>query len=94
MYTFMSIGILPNMFITEKGLQIGSALEVILLSLGLADRINIERKEKLAAREMALNAEQEAHENLKKAETVKAQYAKKLEWEVDERTRELNEKTA
>lgn len=93
LYNFMSLGILPNMFITEHGLQIGSALEVILLSLGLADRINIERKEKLEAREKSLKAEQDAHENLKKAEMVKAEYAKKLEREVEERTRELNEKT-
>ncbi|MFN3604127.1 MAG: 7TM diverse intracellular signaling domain-containing protein [Leptonema sp. (in: bacteria)] len=40
------LGFLPNNFITEYSLQIGSSLEVILLSLGLADRINILKKEK------------------------------------------------
>ena len=34
------LGFLPTMFITDYAQQIGSSLEVILLSLGLADRIN------------------------------------------------------
>ena len=38
--------ILPFIFVTEHGIQIGSAIQVILLSLGLADRINIMKHEK------------------------------------------------
>ncbi|NJK83183.1 MAG: hypothetical protein HC912_04550 [Saprospiraceae bacterium] len=38
-------GILPTNFITTYAIQIGSALEVLFLSLGLADRINTLRKE-------------------------------------------------
>jgi len=38
-------GILPGNFITLYGMQIGSALEVILLSLALADRMNIMKRE-------------------------------------------------
>jgi len=34
------LGILPTVFITDYAQQIGSSIEVILLSLGLADRIN------------------------------------------------------
>ncbi|HRG77240.1 MAG TPA: 7TM diverse intracellular signaling domain-containing protein, partial [Leptospiraceae bacterium] len=40
------IGLLPTNFITVNGVAIGSALEAILFSLALADRINILKKEK------------------------------------------------
>jgi signal transduction histidine kinase/ActR/RegA family two-component response regulator len=43
-----NFGVLPHNFITNWGPQIGSALEVVLLSLGLADRINTLRKELIA----------------------------------------------
>ncbi len=38
--TMMVLGYLPNMFLTMYASQIGSAIEVALLSLALADRIN------------------------------------------------------
>lgn len=41
-----NFGLLPNTFFTSHGLEIGSALEAILFSLALADRINILKKEK------------------------------------------------
>ncbi len=44
--TLRVLGILPHNFMTEYGMQIGSGLEMILLSLALADRINIMKKEK------------------------------------------------
>ncbi len=43
---FRTVGILPNVFFTEYGVQIGSVLAVILLSLALADQINILGMEK------------------------------------------------
>ena len=70
-----SAGILPTMFVTEYGVQIGSALEVILLSLGLADRINDMKKERAKAQGQALRLQQQI--NLQ------------LEEQVSERTREL-----
>ncbi|MBP7737907.1 MAG: hypothetical protein KA369_18150 [Spirochaetes bacterium] len=45
MYVLKSFGILPEIFITEWGIQIGSSLVIIFLSLALADRINIMGKE-------------------------------------------------
>ncbi|XDD52453.1 7TM diverse intracellular signaling domain-containing protein [Leptospira sp. WS92.C1] len=39
LYAMKAFGIFPDNFFTQWGLQIGSALEVALLSLGLADRI-------------------------------------------------------
>lgn len=42
----MVLGYLPNMFLTMYASQIGSALEVGLLSLALADRINAMKEER------------------------------------------------
>ncbi len=50
-----ALGLLPSVFLTEYGLQIGSSMEVILLSLALADRINIMQQEKYIAQNTALN---------------------------------------
>ena len=38
-FVLMTAGILPTLFITEYGMQIGSALEVTLLTLALGDRV-------------------------------------------------------
>lgn len=43
--TLMVLGYLPNVFITMYASQLGSALEVALLSLALADRINSLREQ-------------------------------------------------
>ncbi|WP_263264796.1 7TM diverse intracellular signaling domain-containing protein [Pseudomonas sp. RIT-PI-S] len=43
--TLMVLGLLPNMFLTMYASQLGSALEVALLSLALADRINAMREQ-------------------------------------------------
>ncbi|WP_168798682.1 diguanylate cyclase [Herbaspirillum sp. ST 5-3] len=44
-YTLKTFGILPHVFITEYGLQIGAALETILLSYALAHRLRLLRLE-------------------------------------------------
>ena len=45
-YTLMSMGVLPSLFITLHASQIGAAMEVALLSLALADRINVMKEER------------------------------------------------
>ncbi len=45
LYLFKSIGIIPTNAITEWTIQAGAALEVVLLSLGLADKINVMRRD-------------------------------------------------
>lgn len=47
--TLMVLGYLPNVFLTMYASQIGAALEVALLSLALADRINRLREEQSRA---------------------------------------------
>ncbi|HWY10179.1 MAG TPA: 7TM diverse intracellular signaling domain-containing protein [Bacteroidia bacterium] len=53
-YALKGFGLLPNNFFTEYGVQMGSAAEVILLSIALADRINMLKREKTEAQEKAL----------------------------------------
>ncbi len=47
LFGLKSIAFLPENFITNFSFQIGSALEMILLSIGLGDKINILKEEKL-----------------------------------------------
>jgi signal transduction histidine kinase/DNA-binding response OmpR family regulator len=44
-YALKSFGFLPNIFVTNWGMQIGSFWEVIILSMGLADRFHLMEKE-------------------------------------------------
>jgi len=59
-YVFKAFGKLPNNYFTSYSIQIGSAFEVILLSLGLGDRINMLRDEKDAAQKKLILNQQEA----------------------------------
>ncbi len=45
LYVLKTFGMLPQNFFTQWSIQIGSALVVVLLSFGLADKINIMRRE-------------------------------------------------
>lgn len=63
-YTFSLLGIIESNTFTNYGIQVGAILEVILLSLGLADRINWERKQKF----QALQDQHDAVLKLKKTE--------------------------
>ena len=56
-FAMKGLGILPSNFFTEYGLQIGSAVEMALLSIGLGDRINVMNLEREEARRLT----QEAH---------------------------------
>ncbi|CAN5436623.1 hypothetical protein BH11PSE11_BH11PSE11_22880 [soil metagenome] len=76
MTALRSVGLLPTNVITTYGMQIGSALEMILLSLALADRFHQIREEKEAAQQQLVNT-------LKESERV-------LERRVTERTTELS----
>ncbi len=47
LFALNNLGVLPGSFLTTYGVQIGSALDVVLLSLALADRINLLQRERL-----------------------------------------------
>ena len=58
-YMFNKLGLAPRNIFTENGMQIGSLLEVVLLSFALGDRINVMRAEKE-------HAQRDATENLRR----------------------------
>lgn len=66
---------LPNNFVTEYAIQIGSMLEAVLLSFAMAERINQERRLRFEAQDEALRTTRRLNEE--------------LEARVRERTREL-----
>lgn len=65
--TLRVMGLAPHTFITEYGLQIGSGLETILLSIALADRISIIKREKDQAQQEMIKSQQAAVDNLNRS---------------------------
>jgi len=85
MFVLKDYGILPYNNFTNYTLPAGSAIEVVLLSFALADRINILKEEKEVAQTEELKQRKENQEILKnQAETLTVQ--------VNERTEELRTK--
>jgi signal transduction histidine kinase len=78
------VGVLPYNTLTNYSITIGSALEVILLSFALADKINIFKAEKEKSQEEALRALKENERIISEQNTI-------LEAKVTERTTELNQ---
>jgi two-component system, sensor histidine kinase LadS len=79
-----NLTLLPTSFFTLNGMQIGSALEMLLLSFALAARFSELRKQKDLAQDQALVAQAAMVQTLRDQERV-------LEQHVDERTRALAE---
>lgn len=75
-------GSLPSNFLTANGVQIGSALEMLLLAFALADRFNNIMKGREQAQKQALAAQQSLLENLQSSERM-------LEKRIYERTSDL-----
>ncbi len=86
-YALKSFGLLPNNFITVWGIQMGSAWEVILLSMALSDRLSLLQKEKDAIQAEYTRKLEEANLRLE-------EFAKTLEEKVRRRTRELERSNA
>lgn len=81
-YSLKDAGILPSNLFTNYMLLVGSAVEVVLLSLALADRINILKKEKAQSQADALRISKE-NEEMVKLQNIQ------LEQKVSERTLDL-----
>jgi len=86
-YSLKDMGILPYNTVTVFSMPIGSALEGILLSFALADRINILRREKEQSQAEALAISQENERIIREQNTL-------LELKVKERTHALEESNA
>jgi len=90
------IGLLPINIVTEHGLQFGASLEVMLLSLALADRMASSQKEKLRIQHDRFNLIRRLHQEKEKAYdaekdklSLEKKYSSNLEAEVVARTEEL-----
>ncbi|TGL76627.1 7TM diverse intracellular signaling domain-containing protein [Leptospira yasudae] len=59
-YILKTLTLFPSNFVTEYSIQFGSSFEVVLLSLALADRINILKKEKEEAQKKLIESQKEA----------------------------------
>ncbi|MFW5741386.1 MAG: 7TM diverse intracellular signaling domain-containing protein, partial [Myxococcota bacterium] len=81
-YILKTFGVLPNTFITMWGMHIGSASEALLLSLALADRIQVMKANKDAQIADARTKLEDAVEELKRSNVM-------LEERVAQRTVEL-----
>ncbi len=73
--TFLGMGFIPSNVLTRNLLLVGNAIELILLSMGLADRFNLIQEE-------AIKKETEAKQ-------LQENYAKTLEREVNLKTKSL-----
>ncbi len=81
---FRNLAIFPYNNFTSSALYIGSSLEVTLLSIALADRINILKREKEISQAEALQRAEENEQLVKDQNVV-------LEQKVGQRTHELKE---
>ncbi|MBL4796822.1 MAG: GGDEF domain-containing protein [Oleispira sp.] len=64
LYSGQKFGFLPVNAFTEHAIEIGAVLEALLLALGLADRINSERKARIATQERMLEVQLKANQEL------------------------------
>ena len=90
-------GLIPITMYSEYGMQFGAALEMMFLSLALADRLSNSQRDKISAQEESLflsNQVQQAKEKIYLNETknlrIEKEHSQKLEQLVNERTIELN----
>ncbi|MDZ3995269.1 7TM diverse intracellular signaling domain-containing protein [Pseudomonas sp. Teo4] len=72
--TLMVLGYLPNVFITMYASQLGSALEVALLSLALADRINSLREQQASALRDTGRALEQLNQQLARSNRLKDEF--------------------
>ncbi len=87
LFVLKDYSVLPYNIVTASVLQIGSAIEVVLLSIALADRINTLKREKEQSQAQALEALLENEKIIREQNVV-------LEAKVDERTKELKASNA
>ena len=74
LYVLKNFGVLSGNFLTIRGIQIGSAIEMLLLSLALADRMDRLRKERERARQRAMRSHRRSIGNLRRADRLKNEF--------------------
>lgn len=86
-FVLRNFGFFTFNLLTDNSLQIGSALEAVLLSVALADRINILKREKEKSQAEALLISTENERIIREQNVI-------LETKVEERTKELSHANA
>jgi signal transduction histidine kinase/DNA-binding response OmpR family regulator len=86
-----SFGILPNMFITTWSSQIGTAWEVLILALALADRFHLMEEEKNNVQVTYSAKLEEANDKLAQVNLELEQLNNELEQRINDRTQELKD---
>jgi hypothetical protein len=79
-----NFGILPRVFLTEYGIQMGSAIEIIFLSFALSERVKVLKDEKTEVQNLLI-------EQYKENNRIQAEINVELERKVEERTSEISE---
>ncbi|MEO0533116.1 MAG: 7TM diverse intracellular signaling domain-containing protein [Cyanobacteria bacterium P01_A01_bin.123] len=85
-FNLADLRIIPQNLLTQYSVHVGSAIEVVLFSLGLADRINVLKTEKESAQQRVI-------EQLRRNEELQVRAKEDLEEKVVERTQQLTRKT-
>lgn len=83
------LGVVPRNFVTEHGAEVGTVIELALLALALARRINLERAQRIALEQQARELERTALLANERALELERLSNDHLEWRVRERTEEL-----
>lgn len=76
--------ILPRVFLTEYGIQLGSGIEIIFLSFALSERVRVLKDEKQAAQDLLLS-------QLKENNRLQKEMNIELEQKVQQRTIEIKQ---
>ena len=63
-YIAQKLGWLPINNLTEHSIEVGAVIEVLLLALGLAEKINSERKKRMVAQQQMLDVQLQANQEL------------------------------
>jgi two-component system NtrC family sensor kinase len=84
LFVMRNLGVLPYNNFTNYTMQVGTAIEVTLLSLALADRINVFKAEKERSQEEKMDALRENERIIREQNVL-------LEQKVEERTHKLNQ---
>ncbi|MCW3147282.1 ATP-binding protein [Stutzerimonas stutzeri] len=80
--TLMVLGYLPHMFLTMYASQIGAALEVVLLSMALADRINVLKDERASILEASRAELEQLNSELAESNRLKDEFLSSISHEL------------
>ncbi len=84
LWVLKDLGVLPYNSFTNNSMQIGAAVETVLLSFALGARINSYKKEKEVSQKQAFQALKEKEQLVREQNII-------LEQKVEDRTKELNQ---